>query len=198
LAELGYFVAYRNCEFFLPFVCQHCGRCCEGPVPGCVIYGLPAIAEYIGVSVEEVLETRFKQIARVVFKDGSKFIDKLPSWYSSSCPFLKHDKQCEVYPARPKGCQLFPVLTDFGAGDTDCPGDVEFKHAHEALFKRMKYAWASARSAQGKRKPRPHEWRAILGRMAQANPSPIMRKHFVAINDVPACLARDFLRDAIK
>ena len=97
------------------FECQRCGKCC-------LELGLPydsealsKISSYLNISKEEVVEKYYGRLS----EDGSK-------WESNDskripCPFLKSTcagYYCEIYPARPEGCRVYPMES---VGGRFCP-----------------------------------------------------------------------------
>ena len=91
------------------FQCQQCGKCCE-------IIGLPydpdsiyQIAVFLKMPVEKFIKNYYCESV-----DNKR----------TPCPFLKHiDGKCfcEIYSVRPEGCRLYPIDTDGGREDIDCP-----------------------------------------------------------------------------
>lgn len=186
----GWFISYRNCEFFLPFICRRCGRCCEAPVPRCVFYAIHEIGAFLGMSSEDVLEMRFSGIARKIVTDGREEIELLDAWQSSPCPFLSPSKDCcEVYTVRPEGCRLYPLNTDGGANDVRCPGYIEFYQVRSAFFKRRIHCSADT-FPTNKRRPCKSEWPGIIRKLRQGNPSSKLIARFLATNNVPEEAAR--------
>jgi Fe-S-cluster containining protein len=99
------------------FKCQQCGKCCAG-------IGLPydpesiyKIAEYLNLSIDQVIEKYYGRI-----------VEAGKSWESDDnkrtpCPFLKTNgelKFCSIYEVRPSGCKSYPLDTDFGRNGVDC------------------------------------------------------------------------------
>jgi len=94
----------------LRFTCNQCGNCCTGP-QGYVWFTsaeAKAMAEYLGVSVEEFMEQYTKRV------DGRP---SLTENYNRSvrgydCVFLDRDEQgkalCGIYPVRPAQCRTWP------------------------------------------------------------------------------------------
>lgn len=109
------------------FNCQHCGQCCE-------LIGLPydgfnihKMAEYLNISVHEVIEKYYGAIT----DDGKHWESQ--DHKRTPCPFLvkkNNKKLCSIYKVRPGGCIYYPLETDFGPGTVDCPA---YKIAHEKL-----------------------------------------------------------------
>ena len=97
------------------FECQRCGKCC-------LELGLPYdpesllnISTYLNISEKQVIEKYYGELSA----DGSK-------WESNDrkripCPFLKGTDDgyfCEIYPARPEGCRVYPMES---VGGRFCP-----------------------------------------------------------------------------
>jgi Fe-S-cluster containining protein len=185
---VGSYVVYKTCEFFLPFVCHRCGRCCEAPAPWRIASGTGAIADHLGVTVKELVRARFGGMAQIVNHDGHEMIERLAGWENHPCPFLTQDKRCEVYAVRPDGCRLFPLHTDFGPCGTECPGHKDFQRARKEFFKGRAYFKASY-TTTGIRKPRTREWVFILRKLARAKVSDEMVRRFLTTNEVPPNLS---------
>lgn len=101
------------------FKCHRCGRCCSE-------IGLPydpekifEIAQFLGLSVDQVIEKYYGRIS----EDNKSWISE--DQKRTPCPFLKSDsgvkKTCAIYEVRPEGCRLYPFETDFGREGVDCP-----------------------------------------------------------------------------
>ncbi len=85
----------------LSFRCTGCGKCCTGS-PGYTWVSLEEIAE-----IADFLKLTIDQFAaRFLRKIGERYsLKERPVSYD--CIFLK-EKQCSIYPVRPKQCRTFP------------------------------------------------------------------------------------------
>jgi Fe-S-cluster containining protein len=100
------------------FTCQKCGRCCRKTRLPWDPDRLTDIAEFLGISREEVVN---KYYGRVVEANDQKMIE----WADEKrtpCPFLQLDNTCKIYTVRPTECRLYPVETDCGRQGIDCLG----------------------------------------------------------------------------
>jgi len=100
------------------FECKKCGRCCR-----CI--GLPfdagklgGIANFLGITEEEVVERYY---GKIVVEKGNRKIH-FQDEKRTPCPFLNTDNNCSIYEVRPHGCRMYPVETDGGRQGVDCPG----------------------------------------------------------------------------
>lgn len=102
------------------FKCQQCGKCCEE-------IGLPydperisEMAKFINMSLDQMWEKYYGKI----IQEGDKKLWESEDHKRTPCLFFKStegEKSCLIYPVRPKGCKLYPIDTDFGRGNVDCP-----------------------------------------------------------------------------
>ena len=185
----GWFITYEKCEFFLPFICHRCGRCCQAPFPRCVVYGIEQIANYLGMPAEDAFDQYFSGLVKRNVTAGKQDLEFLDACEAAPCPFLSSGRSCDVYPDRPEGCRLYPLATDGGAAGVTCPGHMEFHRARQSFFKRRTYCSADALPTN-KRRPQKHEWPAIIRKFKKANPSPELIALFLSINDVPDSAAQ--------
>jgi hypothetical protein len=58
--------------------------------------------------------------------------------FEAPCRYFKEPNTCLEYDERYPMCEAFPVYTDFGAGDTDCPGDKLSREAIALLAQDLK------------------------------------------------------------
>ena len=86
------------------------------PWPG---HRLDEIAKFLKLTPNELV-TRY--IGKIIEKDGEKSVERYKIGKNNSCPFLSSQKLCLIYDVRPDACRLYPVDTDFGRCDIDCPG----------------------------------------------------------------------------
>jgi len=120
--SLTLFKKMNNNSFWKIFKCHQCGRCCSE-------IGLPYdpekifdIAKYLGITSELVIDKYY-----------GHFTKDRKSWESDDhkrrpCPFLKRNgakMQCEIYPVRPYGCEIYPFETVCGSQGVECPGAKE-------------------------------------------------------------------------
>jgi Fe-S-cluster containining protein len=85
----------------LSFQCTGCGKCCTGS-PGYVWVTeeeIQSMADYLKMTKEEFIKQYVRQVGhRLSLRERPRNFD---------CVFLK-DKQCTLYPVRPKQCKTFP------------------------------------------------------------------------------------------
>lgn len=98
------------------FNCQRCGICCNGIELPYDPDNLPQLAEFLGITGQDVIEKYYGQLSA----DGRELIfdrDK-----REPCPFIAKEMDggsiCNIYPVRPEGCRLYPFDT---MGGLDCP-----------------------------------------------------------------------------
>lgn len=108
----------RNAEKWDLFECYQCGKCCTEL--GLPYYrdSIPAIAQFLGISMVDVMHTYYGKPA------GDDEHWELEDSKMMPCPFLIVDanrKACRIYPVRPDGCRAFPFDTDFGTCGVACP-----------------------------------------------------------------------------
>lgn len=109
----------RNQQFWDAFTCERCGKCCRQlglPYDPCA---LPAMAAYLGISQDELVERYYG----VRSADGHHLI--MDETKRRPCPFLAEEgglAHCTIYPVRPPGCRGYPFDTDFGRNGVNCPG----------------------------------------------------------------------------
>ena len=97
------------------FECQQCGKCCRE-------MGLPydvescfKMADFLNISIKQVIEIYYGKFSA----DGSEW--ESDDSKRTPCPFLKDTDDryfCEIYPARPEGCRLYPMESE---GGPRCP-----------------------------------------------------------------------------
>jgi len=97
------------------FECGRCGTCC-------LKLGLPydresvlRISEYLHISEKQVIEKYYGELAADASEWKSDDAKRIP------CPFLKSTcagYYCDIYPARPEGCRIFPMES---VGGRFCP-----------------------------------------------------------------------------
>ena len=84
------------------FVCACCGNCCRWDG---VVYAkeeeFPAIAEYLGITVEELID-KYTRLS----DDRKGLVYCCKS--DNSCIFLDSNNLCSINPVKPKQCSTFP------------------------------------------------------------------------------------------
>jgi Fe-S-cluster containining protein len=132
------------------FECKRCGRCCiEIGLPWDP-ERISEIAQFLNLTYEHVIERYYGRIVKdedgrireeeedlisKIFGEedncipqkevGRKYLE-FEDRKRTPCPFLSLEaggqKTCIIYTVRPLGCRLYPLETDGGRGDVDCPG----------------------------------------------------------------------------
>lgn len=160
-----------GCRVFIPFVCKRCGECCRkiGVDPHAI--DIFTVAEYLDISVEEVIETYLG--GEIISRDGKKFIK---ASIRHPCPFLKGN-ECLIYPVRPNQCKAFPIGTDGRDHGIGCPAMKEVRRAWRALGE------GSVESFDDEvcRIP-PEEWDEILAMYRKSRPSKEALELFIKFN----------------
>lgn len=100
------------------FKCQQCGQCCEKLGLSWDPNNIEKMAEFLNMDLEDLV-TRY--YGDIYWENGERFI-RWDQTKRKPCPFLGEDKNCRIYPVRPKGCKAYPIDTDFGRCGIDCPG----------------------------------------------------------------------------
>ncbi len=73
--------------------------------------------DFFQISGEEIMS---KYYGKIIQKNGKKMIltnDKK----RKPCPFLDENKKCSIYNVRPTPCRKYPIKTDGGRVNVDCP-----------------------------------------------------------------------------
>lgn len=112
----------RNASKWKLFKCHRCGKCCTELGLPYDPERIPDIAEFLGITVEEVIHTYYGYPAG----DGQHWISE--DHKRKPCPFLIADedkKACSIYPVRPSGCRAYPFDTDLETNGVDCPAAKE-------------------------------------------------------------------------
>lgn len=116
------------------FKCRRCGLCCKE-------IGLPydsdtviKLSDRMKVSISEIINRYYGK----VIKEGVSF--DLQDEKGIPCPFLKKNGEkhlCEIYDIRPSGCKMYPLQTDAGCQDVECPAYIiaNIKYEKEFAFK---------------------------------------------------------------
>lgn len=99
--------------------CKRCGFCCMSC--NCMLskQDIDLLCRYLECSFEELYEKYMDKNARIPYL-------KLP------CPFLNKDKECDVYPVRPKPCREFP-FNEFTTIVDPCPLGKDIRHIVEEI-----------------------------------------------------------------
>jgi len=50
------------------------------------------------------------------------------------CPFLDESKKCSIYCVRPNPCRKYPLDTDGGRGNVDCPAMTTIDNLPDEVF----------------------------------------------------------------
>ncbi len=102
------------------FECERCGRCCRE-------IGLPhdpaavrKIADRFSISTSQVIE-RYYGRSRRGGDWESQPEKRIP------CPFLTEENLCSIHDIRPYGCRAYPLDTNFGRSEIDCPACEDFE-----------------------------------------------------------------------
>jgi Fe-S-cluster containining protein len=91
-----------NTEMWELFSCHRCGKCCSELGLPYDPFKIHDIANFLGISVEDVISTYYGKPAG----DGKHWIPDDAK--RKPCPFLTTDgsrKSCRIYPVRPEGCR---------------------------------------------------------------------------------------------
>jgi Fe-S-cluster containining protein len=167
-------IEFPDCDILIPFVCHGCGKCCrkwtwplEIP-PGSV----PDIARHLNRPLE------------AIERELDKFYATISMGEPVDCPFIDDRNECLVYPLRPKCCRRYPLFTDFGTADIECPGSKEYWQVLDALRKRRRYAPLHEPQyfRRRVRAPSGREWRSLCCRFLKAETSDRMKAKFLKIN----------------
>jgi Fe-S-cluster containining protein len=96
------------------YECTGCGNCCrwEGHVH-VTQREIEAIAEYLGIELEEFLE-RYTELTRN--RQGLSLIDQ----ENGACFFLTEDNRCRIQPVKPQQCRDFPNDWSFPGFEQRC------------------------------------------------------------------------------
>jgi len=137
---LGCIMHFTDGDIFIPFECQRCGKCCKigaqwGP------FDLKRVSKYLGYS--DSVEGLASFINKYLGDAGEKTY-KL--YKGDKCPFLlnteKWKNHCTIYGARPYGCKMFPILTDFRPLLGECFGYDKYQRIHKRLRRSPKFLWS--------------------------------------------------------
>ncbi len=73
--------------------------------------------DFLQISTEEIISNYYGE---VIQKNGRRMILS-DDGKRKPCPFLNKDKKCKIYNVRPTPCRSYPIQTDGGRGNVDCP-----------------------------------------------------------------------------
>lgn len=104
------------------YQCKACGRCCRGKLIPVNPYEIASIAEHLSMTTTQVL-------ARYTSNGGAtlKCLDE-----TDACAFFG-ERGCEVHPARPLACRLYPLGRQVTAGGEELFAEVVSHPQCEAL-----------------------------------------------------------------
>jgi uncharacterized protein len=102
------------------FQCKRCGQCCK-------VLGLPELSwkdleeipKFLNITKEEYIERYY---GTIIEKNGEEMIKRYVEDRRRPCPFLENNISCKIYSVRPVPCRAYPLETDFGRCNIDCPG----------------------------------------------------------------------------
>jgi Fe-S-cluster containining protein len=157
---------------------------------------LPKIAQSLGISVVELIRTRFPDLIDIICENEPTHCEWRDCSENVACPFLTKERLCEVHEVRPEPCRRFPLRTDCGAADVCCLAYEEFRRVQDGLFSGKRYCAADTdeglirSQAKNKCLPSCRKWPAILRKLKRAKPSVRMLEAFVALNDAPPDIVR--------
>jgi Fe-S-cluster containining protein len=169
---------HKDYDIRVPFVCFRCGKCCREvsvrPAPADV----PIIADFLGISVEQLVSQYLGEIVKV--EGGVIEFKRTKRW--KPCPFLSPSSTCTIYAVRPYACRSFPVRTDAGDLGIGCSGYKQIYRVMSAIGCGIPYTCGSKSS--GKR-PEEQEWPRIWRKFMKAKPTKEMITAFAKLNDIP-------------
>lgn len=165
-------------DIVIPFICQQCGRCCKEIGTCWNDRDIGDAIEYLKISVEDFINT---YLGHVTKEDDDKLTYRIDESKRIPCGLLK-DNKCSIYPARPMGCRLYPISTDFGTKNVDCPAwervIVIMKKLRRGIPGYLSYAGGPKYRA-----PTLKKWARILNKYHQTNPTDEERELFIKYND---------------
>lgn len=176
-------IELENYDVLVSFICHKCGQCCYNYVPQFRADDLQKIAQYLNRSEEEI-KVRCEECYEKKFNNE---LDK--------CLFLNEENQCSIYPLRPEPCRLYPLDTDSGKADVNCPGYEEFYRIFDAFSSRRKL-FAKVLDPEEydrdeiRRVPN-REWPSLWRKFISAKPSEHMVLEFIKMNEVPEVLLKE-------
>lgn len=113
---------------YLPFVCRHCGKCCRKLGTTWKASDIKRAATYLEISPRTFVEEYLGHTLDTMDKEVL-FKYEIDSTKTQPCPFLTANNECTIYPVRPYGCQMYPLLNEGGARIT-CPA---YEHLKDAI-----------------------------------------------------------------
>lgn len=93
--------------FWDHFRCERCGLCCRQMGLPWDVGALGAIAKFLGLSRDAVVE---KFYGRIVAEDGGRYVE-IDNAKRTPCPFLSPENTCSIHDVRPNACRTFPAMT---------------------------------------------------------------------------------------
>jgi len=102
------------------FKCQQCGKCCEQlglPLPDPRENDFKKMKDFLQISEEDIISQYYGEI---FYKNGKKMF-RSNNEKRRPCQFLTENKKCRIYSVRPNPCRKYPLDTDGGRGNVDCP-----------------------------------------------------------------------------
>lgn len=164
---------------FIPFVCRKCGKCCREVSVHPDHFNPYEIADYLNLSVREVVETYFGEITYL----NSERVEWKQTKSRKPCAFHEENK-CKIYPIRPGPCRAFPISTDFGDSGIGCPGRLEYVRARKRLGRGIPYYtepyWGDTRPEVHVKTKR---WKKTLDKYLSINPCEKAIKIFIQSNN---------------
>ena len=76
-----------------------------------------------------------KYYGKIIEVNGKKMI--IPhDEKKKTCPFLNENKKCSIYNVRPTPCRKYPIQTDGGRGNVDCPAMEVIDNLPDEIFQK--------------------------------------------------------------
>jgi len=75
------------------------------------------MAEFLKMKPEDLV-TRY--YGETYTENGQRFV-RYNRDLTTPCPFLEKGKSCQIYLVCPDGCKAYPIETNPGRGEVDCP-----------------------------------------------------------------------------
>jgi len=96
------------------YVCTRCGNCCKWPGQVKLTDAdIAAMAEHLGITVEEFVETRTR------LRDDRQGLS-LTDNQDGHCVFFEEPDVCQIHAARPEQCRRFPTHWNFPGFEAEC------------------------------------------------------------------------------
>jgi len=115
------------------FKCQQCGKCCEQlglPPPDPKENDLKKMKDFLQMSEEGIINRYYGEI---IHENGKRKILRNDN-KRKPCPFLDESKKCSIYCVRPNPCRKYPLDTDGGRGNVDCPAMTTIDNLPDEVF----------------------------------------------------------------